>query len=289
MRSKYKTGLLRINLLVATALVALRAVAAETAVDALLLWTMAAWLVITGARLRLGHRHRIARLWQLVPGLLLAALLWSAPERHITWLWAWAILLMWPQPPWMQLLHGLLAAVTWHAQHDVLGSEQWWLAGLLLAGLMLLGLSHSRARLARHVTTLPRARLVAGWPLWPRPQLEHDLDRERRRATRESVHAELLLLRLPSRRLLPLADRLRHHLQRFENGYRIDRRTLGVLLISRDAEQSAQRRRRLIDALDASVTARAIPLSCLVSLTDEVHALSRQAPSLWIKENASHA
>ncbi|MDL4863656.1 hypothetical protein NPJ88_015055, partial [Halomonas elongata] len=171
MRSKYKTGLLRINLLVASTLVALRAVAADNAVDALLLWAMAAWLVITGARLRLGHRHFIARLWQLVPGLLLAALLGSAPERHITWLWAWPLLLMWPQPPWMLLLHGLLAVMSWHAQHDALGSEQWWLSGLLLAGLMLLGLSHSRALQSRRLATRHRARLVAGWPLWPRPQL----------------------------------------------------------------------------------------------------------------------
>ncbi|SEM95963.1 hypothetical protein [Halomonas caseinilytica] len=285
----YKTGLLRINLLVAAILIALRAITADVAVDAALLWAMTAWLAVTAMRLTLRHRRFTATLWQLLPGLLLAALLWTTPERHVTWLWAWAILLMWPQPPWMLVLHGVLAAVTWYAQHDVLRDEPWWLVGLLLAGLMVLGLSRSRALQAWRFAARHRASLIAGWPLWPRAQLERDLDRERRRATRESVHAELLLLRLPPRRLFPLAGRLRHHLQRFENCYRLDRGTLGILLISRDAEQSAQRRQRLLDALEPQVKARAIPLPYLVSLTTEQHALSRQSPPLWIKESATNA
>ncbi len=284
----YKTGLLRINLLVAAILIALRAITADVAVDAALLWAMTAWLAVTAMRLTLRHRRFTATLWQLLPGLLLAALLWTTPERHVTWLWAWAILLMWPQPPWMLVLHGVLAAVTWYAQHDVLRDEHG--AGGPVAGrldgawpITLQALQAWRFA-ARH-----RASLIAGWPLWPRAQLERDLDRERRRATRESVHAELLLLRLPPRRLFPLAGRLRHHLQRFENCYRLDRGTLGILLISRDAEQSAQRRQRLLDALEPQVKARAIPLPYLVSLTTEQHALSRQSPPLWIKESATNA
>ncbi|OBX36893.1 hypothetical protein A8U91_01240 [Halomonas elongata] len=99
MRSKYKTGLLRANLLVAAALVALRAITADAWIDAILLGTMTAWLIVTSVRLPLGHRRLTVTLWQLLPGLLLAALLWAAPERHIAWIWVWAILLMWPQPP----------------------------------------------------------------------------------------------------------------------------------------------------------------------------------------------
>ncbi|MFM9269191.1 hypothetical protein ACJ7V3_02860 [Halomonas elongata] len=289
MRSKYKTGLLRVNLLVAAMLVALRAITADAWIDAILLGTMTAWLIVTSVRLPLGHRRLTVTLWQLMPGLLLAALLWAAPERHIAWIWIWAILLMWPQPPWALLLHGLLAAVTWYAQYELLGSEQWWLAGLLLAGLMVFGLSRSRALQAQRFATRHRARLVAGWPLWPSARLERDLDRERRRSTRESAHVELLLLRLPPRKQFSAAGRLRHHLQRFESCYRLDRSTLGVLLISRDAEQGAHRRQRLLDALEPSTTARAIPLPCLVSLADERHALARQSPSLWIKESPTHA
>ncbi|MDR5858260.1 hypothetical protein FZZ93_00850 [Halomonas eurihalina] len=289
MRSKYKTGLLRTNLLVAAALVALRAITADAWTDAILLGAMMAWLIMTSVRLPLGHRRLTITLWQLLPGLLLAALLWAAPERHITWIWVWAILLMWPQPSWMLLFHGLLAVATWYAQRELLGSEQWWLAGLLLAGLMVLGLSRSRALQARRFATRHRARLMAGWPLWPRARLERDLDRERRRSTRESSHVELLLLRLPPRRLLPAAGRLRHHLQSFENCYRLDRSTLGVLLISRDAEQAAQRRQRLLDTLEPPLKARAIPLPYLVSLAHERHALARQSPTLRIKESPTHA
>ncbi|MBB3229499.1 hypothetical protein [Halomonas stenophila] len=288
MQSKYKIGLLRINLVAAAGFTAALAASTGTLEDALLLWLTTIWLGVTATQLEFSHRHPATVPWQVLPGLLLAAVLWVAPERHLTWLWAWAVLLMLPQPRWMLLLNALLATLSWALLAGLLGTEQWILAGLLLAGMMLLGLSRSLELQALRSRMRERARLVPGLPIWPGHQLHHDLQRERRRTTQERVHAELLLLRTSRWRLWPLAERLCHLTRRFEHCYRLDRHTLGVLLINRDTEQAAARRHQLLAAIEEPITARVVALPRLGSLVRERRALAHQDTPLEVKEVVQH-
>lgn len=287
MQTKYKVGLLRGNLLVAALLLALLAIATTTLTEALLLWLAAAWLAVTALSLAFNHRRPATVPWQLLPGLLLAALLWVAPERHVTWLWAWAVLLMLPQPRWILLLEALLALATWWPMRELLGLEQWALAGLLLAALMLLGLSRALDLRALRQSTLRRARLVPGLPLWPGDRLAQDLALERARSHREGVHAELLLLRAPRHRCWSLAHRLCRLTHSFEPCYRLDPRTLAVILTSRDRREAEERREGLWRHLEARGPGRAIALPGLASLADERQALARQPPGLRVSGEAA--
>jgi len=288
MQTKYKIGLLRGNLLIAALLLALLAVFTHHASEALLLWLAAGWLAVTALLLGFDHRRPATVPWQLLPALLLAALLWVNPERHVTWLWAWAVLLMLPQPRWILLLEGLLALATWGSLHALLGLEQWLLTGLLLAGLMLLGLSRALDLHARREVTLRRARLVPGLALWPGHRLAHDLALERSRSQREGVHAELLLLRTSRHLCWPLAYRLCQLTRSFEPCYRLDPRSLAVILISADAEEAATRREALWHRLDTRGPARTVTLSALASLDHERRALVRQAAELQVDGEAAN-
>ncbi|MDI5892612.1 hypothetical protein [Halomonas rhizosphaerae] len=289
MQTKYKVGLLRGNLLVAAALLALLAIATTTLTEALLLWLAASWLAVTALLLAFNHRRPATVPWQLLPALLLAALLWVDPERHVTWLWAWAVLLMLPQPHWILLLEALLALATWWPLRELLGLEQWALAGLLLAALMLLGLSRALDLRALRQSTLRRARLVPGLPLWPGARLAQDLALERARSRREGVHAELLLLHTPRHRCWSLAHRLCRLTHSFEPCYRLDPRTLAVILTSRNHREAEERREALWRHLEARGPARAIALTGLASLADERQALTRQAPGLQVDGEAADA
>lgn len=282
MQTKYKVGLLRGNLLIAAILLTLLAIATTTLTEALLLWLAATWLAVTALMLAFDHRRPVTVPWQLLPGLLLAALLWVDPERHVTWLWAWAVLLMLPQPRWILLLEALLALVTWWTLRELLGLEQWALAGLLLAALMLLGLSRALDLHALRQSTLRRARLVPGLPLWPGDKLAHDLAQERGRSHREGAHAELLLLHTSRHRCWSLAHRLCHLTHSFEPCYRLDPQTLAVILTSRDRCEAEERREGLWQHLGARGPGRAIALPCLVSLAEERQALARQAAGLQV-------
>lgn len=289
MQTKYKVGLLRGNLLGAAVLLALLAIATTTLTETLLLWLAAIWLAVTALLLAFNHRRPVTVPWQLLPGLLLAALLWVNPERHVTWLWAWAVLLMLPQPRWILLLEALLALATWWPLHALLGLEQWALAGLLLAALMLLGLSRALDLRALRQSTLRRARLVPGLPLWPGDRLAHDLALERGRSRREGVHAELLLLHTPRHRCWSLAHRLCHLTHSFEPCYRLDPRTLAVILTSRDHREAEERRERLWCHLGARGPGRAITLPCLVSVEEERRRLARQAAELQVTAEPANA
>ncbi|GEK72257.1 MULTISPECIES: hypothetical protein [Halomonas] len=288
MQSKYKVGLMRVNLLIAAGLASFLAITAETLPDALLLGLAALWLTVTASQAARRRRHPATVPWQLLPGLLLAALLWVTPDRHLTWLWAWAILLMVPQPRWVLLLNAALAVTSWWHLRPSLDTEQWALAGLLLAGLMLLGLARALELQALQRRIRHRARLLPGLPLWPSQCLRHDVQRERERARREDSHVELVLLHVRRRQLWPLAERLCQRLRPFENGYRLDRRTLALLLIHRDAEQAAERRRVLLADLDDSARVRVIALPRLGSLSGERRALKRQARHIEAREIVYH-
>ncbi|MBB3140104.1 hypothetical protein [Halomonas organivorans] len=288
MQSKYKVGLMRVNLLVAASLTAFLATTAQSLPDAFLLGLTSLWLTVTATQIELSHRHLATIPWQLLPGLLLAALLWATPGRHLTWFWAWAILLMLPQPRWILMFNALLAAASWWNLHDRLGLEQWLLAGLLLAGLMLLGLSRSLELQAMRQRIRDRARLVPELPVWSNQRLLHDVRHERHRARHEGGHVELLLLRSPRWQLWPMAEQCCRLLQPYDNAYRLDRRTLGLLLVSRNAAQAEMRRQALLSALTVSVRIRAIALPGLGSLSHERRALARQAHPLEVKEIAHH-
>ncbi|WP_136247600.1 hypothetical protein [Halomonas borealis] len=288
MQSKYKVGPMRVNLLIAAGLTSFLAATANTLPDALLLGLATLWLAATASLVLPGHRHPATLPWQLLPGLLLAALLWNTPERHLAWLWAWALLLMLPQPRWVMGFNTLLACVSWWHLRTLLGLESWLIAGPLLAGLMLLGLSRSLElqALRRHVHH--RSRLVPDLPLWPQQCLHHDMQTERQRARQDGAHVELLLLHTSRRRFWPLAERLCRQLQPFENGYRLDGRTLGLLLVHCDAQQAERRRRTLLEQLDDTVRSRTIALPRLASLSRERRALKRQPRRVPAREAVPH-
>ncbi|MDZ7852501.1 MAG: hypothetical protein U5L98_07595 [Halomonas sp.] len=282
MQTKYKVGLLRVNLLVAAMLLVFLAIATTHLTEAMLLWLAATWLAVTALLLAFNHRRPATVPWQLLPGLLLASLLWVDPERHVTWLWAWAVLLMLPQPRWILLLEALLALATWWPLRELLGFEQWVLTGLLLAALMLLGLSRALDLRSLRQRTLHRARLVPGLSLWPGDCLAHDLALERNRSNHEGAHAELLLIHTSRHRCWSLAQRLCRLTHRFEPCYRLDPQTLATILISRHHREARARRDMVLHNLEATGPARAIALPGLTSLEDERQALARQATGLQV-------
>lgn len=289
MQTKYKSGLLRGNLLIAAVLMALLAATSPILTDTLLMCLAAAWLATTALLMAFNHRRPALVPWQLLPSLLLAALLWVEPGRHVTWLWAWAILLALPQPRWILPLQLPLALATWWPLRDLLGLEQWALTGLVLAALMLLGFSRALDLRALRESALERARLVPGLPLWPGNRLQGDLALERRRCLREGVHAELLLLHAPRHRCWSLAQRLCRLTHGFEPCYRLDPTTLAALLTSRNRREADERRELLWYHLETRGPARAIPLAGLASLDDERQALARQPAGLQVTGGPSHA
>src|SRR5690554_6409540 len=141
MQSKHKVGLLRLNLLPAALQPALLAPASAYLTEALLLWLAAGWLAVSALLVEFSHRRPALVPWQLLPALLL-----TAPERFPLWLWAWAGLVMLPQPAWMSALNLLLAGLGWGWLARGMAPEQALLSGALLAGLLLLGLLRSRDR-----------------------------------------------------------------------------------------------------------------------------------------------
>jgi hypothetical protein len=288
MQSKYKINLLRGNLVAGALMLALLAITAGSLPDRMLLWLATAWLGTTAVLLEFSHRRPPLVPWQLLPGPLLLALLWTAPERHLMWLWVWAVLLMLPQPGWMLGLTALLAVGSWGALIEYSRLEEAMLSGLVLAGLMLMGASRALELRSLRGQGRHRMRLVPGLRFWSRDQLERDLARERLRVQREGIHGELLLLRLPSRRLWSLARRLCRLTRSFENCYRLDRRTLALLLLDRDADQARLRRARLLETLELPFRLRATALPCTTSLTEELRQLGRQESAVTVTEDEAH-
>ncbi len=282
MQSKYKVGLLRGNLILAALLPALMAPTAPDVSEALLLWLAAGWLGITALLVEFSHRRPALVPWQLLPSLLLAALLWIGPERHPLWLWAWAALIMLPQPTWMVVMNVLLAGLSWSWVARQLPPEQALVAGLVLALLLVLGLSRSHALTPLHDQARRRVSLVPGLRLWTGNQLGTDLPREHSRVRRDGNHCELLLIRTRRRHFWPVAQRLCQLTRSFEHCYRLDGRTLATLLLSRDLDQAEQRREALLERLTPVVRLRAVPLEHLDSLVDECRALDRQATPVTI-------
>ncbi|NIC04448.1 hypothetical protein [Billgrantia bachuensis] len=288
MQSKYKVGLMRLNLWAAALLLILLAYLSERLSSALLLVLASVWLMVTASLLEMSHRRPATVPWQLLPSLLLAGLLAADPERHALWLWVWPALLMLPQPGWVLTLTCTLAVLTWWMLADLLGIEQTLFSGLVLLPLMLLGLARNRHLLPTRSTARQRMRLVPGLPLWSGQQLSTDLRRERARCRREGVHAELMLLRTSRRQLWPLAQDLCRLTHEFENCYRLDHRTLATLLLSRDGKQASERRHALLKGLRPSAKVRFAPLSDLGTLEEAVQRFERQREDLQIETESSH-
>ncbi|MBZ0329136.1 hypothetical protein KZO25_02255 [Halomonas sp. ANAO-440] len=288
MQSKYKVGLMRLNLLVAALLLALLAYRTELFASALLLWLAVAWLTVTASLLEFSHRRPATVPWQLLPGLLLAGLLWTDPERHALWIWGWPALLMLPQPRWMLGLTFILAGLTWWSLIGVLGFEQSLFSGLLLLTLMLLGLARNLQLQPQRLASRQRVRLAPGLPLWTAHQLATDLRRERARCRREGVHGELLLLGTSRHQLWPLAQDLCRQTHDFETCYRLNQRTLAALLLSRDQEQARSRRKALLDGLRAPVKARFTTLEVAGSLDEQLARFEQQQNALAIDPEPSH-
>lgn len=290
MRGKYKIGLFRLALLAGAVLLGWLAMRAETAGSMALLWLASLWLIATALLMDLSHRWPARTPWQLVPGLLLAGLLWLAPQQYAAWLWGWAILLMLPQPWWTVVLNALLAIHGWWQVQAQLDAGQATLVGLLLAALMLLGLARARALMPLWQRVRRRQRLLPGERLWSLRQLGEDLAREAARCDREGSHAELVLVSTRGRHCWPMARRLCRLIRDYEHCYRLDRRTLAVVLISRDLDQARERRRALLDGLALPLRARVIALNHALVLAEEHRALKEQQPDLIIlEEGPAHA
>lgn len=288
MQSKYKIGLLRLNLVLAALLPALMAPASENLTEALLLWMTAGWLAVSAALVEFSHRRPALVPWQLLPSLLLTALLFTAPERFPLWLWAWAALVMLPQPGWMSGLNLLLAVLSWGWLARAMPPEQAAFAGAVLAALLLLGLSRSRDLAPLRGVASRRAHLAPGLRLWPRAQLARDLIRERARVHRDGVHGELLLLRTERQRFWPQAQRLCDLTRSFEHCYRLDGRTLAALLLSPDAEQAEGRRTELLAQMGPVRRLRTTPLDQVVSLAEECRALERHPGTASVQRGVEH-
>jgi hypothetical protein len=288
MQSKYKVGLMRLNLWAAALLLILLAFFSEQLSSGSLLALAGAWLMVTASLLELSHRRPAAVPWQLLPGLLLAGLLLVDPERHALWLWVWPALLMLPQPGWVMALSCALAGLTWWRLADLLGIEQTLFSGLVLLLLMLLGLAHNRNLMPTGSPSRQRMRLVPGLPLWSRQQLTSDLRRERARCRREGVHGELMLVHTPRRQFWTMAQDLCRLTHQFENCYRLDNRTLATLLLSRDDTQADERRQALVNALRPRSKVRFIPLSHITTLEELAVRFERQQEPTRVEAELHH-
>ncbi|MBF8221282.1 hypothetical protein [Halomonas sp. 328] len=282
MDSKYKARLFRTTLVGGALLLGWQASLANDTTATVLLGLGGLWLLATSLLQEQSLRWPALLPWQLVPGSLLAALLWVDPGRYGAWLWLWAILVMLPQPAWLLPVQGGLAALSWWRIQQDLIPEQGLLVGLLLGAVVLLGLGRALYLRPLWQGVSRRQRLLPGARLWTRPQLVRDLYRERLRCERKDYHAELLLLHTKARHCWPLARWLVAQLEPDENVYRLDRRTLATLLISRDAGEGERRRNALLETLSWPLKARAIDLGGRHVLSLEQRALARQAEALVI-------
>ncbi|WP_043532288.1 hypothetical protein [Litchfieldella xinjiangensis] len=290
MDSKYKTGLFRFILMLGAVVMALLASQADNRTVQALLWIGALWLLASATLHELSQRWPARAPWQLVPTLLLASLVWLEPLQFATWLWAYAILLMLPQPRWVVVLNVLLAISSWWQVQAHLSTEQGVLSALVLASLMLLGLARVQHYRPLWRGVSDRVRLIPGARLWTVSQLLDDIPRESARSDREGTYAELVLLRTRHRHCWALSQTLSEAIQPFEHCYRIDGRTLATLLTSRNREHARQRREALLAKLRHLHQSRVVPLDYPLTLAAECQALARQdAPVVIIEREVAHA
>ncbi|MCH4813477.1 hypothetical protein [Vreelandella neptunia] len=259
MQSKYKIRLLRANLLAAAVALALWTPSTPPAA-ALVLWLSVGWLFINAFMLDFSHRRSRGLPWQIVPGLLLVALIAAAPERHGILIWAWAAMLMLPQNNWVaafNLSAALISSVLVAPQLDMPALI------LLLCCLLILGLlalSRAQQLIDMNGSIRQRLRLIPGLNLWAGEQLLRDIAREQTRCEREGIYAEVFILHVKRHQLWPTAQKLCELTHDFENVYRLSSTTLVTLMLARSPTEAAQRRSLLLADLPDNITSEYIEL-----------------------------
>ncbi|APX92814.1 hypothetical protein BWR19_07665 [Halomonas sp. 1513] len=278
----YKVHGFRLTLLAGALLCAAMAVLLEPATVRPLLWASALWLLATALLIERSFRWPARLPWQLVPSLLLASLLAIEPGVLGSWLWAFAILMMLPQPRWMMALNVALASLAWWQVAATLPRAEAAVSGLLLGLLLLAGAAHALQLRPLWQRVSQRQRLAPGLRLWSAERLDQAIVRERTRSQRDPLHSELLLLRTSGRRCWWLAQRLAMASHAFEHCYRLDRRTLAIMLVDRSPAAVRQRCEALVhDALHhPGLRARTLPLADSERLDTARAALAEQRSAL---------
>lgn len=275
----YKVRGFRPTLLVAALLCAAMSIAPALGAARPLLWIAAAWLLITVLLLQRSYQLPARMPWQLMPSLLLAGLVSLETEAFSAWLWAFAILMMLPQPRWMMALNVTLAGLSWWQVAMRLPSGEAAVSGVLLVAILLAGAAHAIQLRPLWHRVSQRQRLTPGLRLWSAERLEQALARERTRSQRDPLHNELLLIRTSGHRGWRLAHHLAQASHAFEHCYRLDRRTLAIMLVGRDADAVRERCHSLLSRLaelDRGLRARTLPLSDSESLDAAREALAKQ-------------
>ncbi|MGC3871922.1 hypothetical protein ACPF7Z_01475 [Halomonas sp. GXIMD04776] len=286
MESKFKEGLYRLTLLFAAATLMLLATTSQGAVSRAILSVVGLGLGIAA----LERKRSFVLPGALVPlllGVTLTLLLWLAPERHMPWLWAWAVVLILPQPPWMWLLQGVLALSCWWQVAALINIEQTLLAGILLMTLMAMGLARSLSEPPLQPGLPRRARLLSSRPLHSGRQLALELPFETTRCGRENSYGELLLLRCSWRDQQATLNALIAATRNYETCFQLDNRTLAALMISRDIETARRRRSTLLETLPASCRTRCASLVPSLLLEPQLKALDQQQRPVVILEESA--
>lgn len=283
MDSMYKVRGFRPTLLVAALLCAAMSLAPALGSGRPLLWLAAAWLLMTALLLQRSYQLPARMPWQLMPSLLLAGLVSLETAAFSAWLWAFAILMMLPQPRWMMALNVALAGLSWWQVAMRLPAGEAAVSGVLLVAILLAGAAHAVQLRPLWRRVRQRQRLTPGLRLWSAERLEQALARERTRSRRDPLHNELLLIRTSPLRCWRLARHLAQASHPFEHCYRLDRRTLAIMLVGRDTDAVRERCHSLLNQLaeqDSGLTARTLPLSDSESLEDAREALATQRAPL---------
>lgn len=248
MPSKYKIRLIRANLVAAALILALLTVDAPLTATCVL-WLTIGLLLFAAVVLDFSHRRTPGSPWQLLAGGVLLCLIAAAPERHSLLIWAWAAVFMLPQNRWIAACNASAAMVSWLLVAGLFSPPEWLLLLLTLGILAILALSRSQHLADINGAVRQRSRLIPGFNIWAKEQLLRDLNREQKRAEREAIHAEVVVIQVKPSQLWPLAQKLCALIFRFENVYYLNRKTLAAVLLSPTPEKAAQRRTDICAAL----------------------------------------
>ncbi|GAB2783218.1 hypothetical protein GCM10027040_06540 [Halomonas shantousis] len=260
MERKYKTRLPNVLFLSTAGLLMILGVMEAPSPTSLLLWAGAAIFACMALAKRPPHHLRYLT---LVIALLVLGLLWLDPYRHGIWIWAWPILLLFPQPPLIQLSVAVLSVVAWWRMTYTLGLEQSLVLAVLLISLLLLGLANARSFMQLRHNIDIRPRVSPRMRMWSAGRLSHDLEIELARSEREGTYGELLLLRARTPQQLSAEElglALNSATYPFESCYWLNGTVFAVILITRDIQSARLRRNAIIEQLPGEIVARVMPL-----------------------------
>lgn len=262
MQNKYKVNILRANLLAAAVSLALLT-PAYTLDSLLVVWVAIGWLFFTALLLDFTHRRTTNIPWQLIPGILVAALLATTPENNSMLIWVWVSIFMLPQSSWVVMLNALLAATSLFLLSPYLAFPDQWLMFAALLMMCILSIAHAHQLNIINSTIRQRARLIPGMNIWSSEQLARDLLREQTRCEREGIHAELIIFRVKRHQLWQTAHQLCQLIYPFENVYRLDNRSIAAIILSRSVSEGIERRQHLVQTVPDSRVSHSIAVSDL--------------------------